>query len=390
MTVIPSADVQRLQNALPFWLSLGMIPVAVLAALWGDWFVLALPLYAWGMFSLLDAVTGRNEDNADLNTPEAGLKYYRLVTLIWFPAQFTLLCWMLWYVPQAVGLGAAEKIGLFFGMGVVSGTIGINYAHELMHQKPTWERALGDLLLASVLYSHFRSEHLRVHHLYVGTPRDPVTARYNEGFHRFFPRVLLQCHQSAWKAEAAMLARKGLKPLDKSSPYWRYWGLQGAMLLLALALGGWIGLALFLWQAWVAVWQLELVNYIEHYGLTRRYLGEGRYEHVLPRHSWNASHRASNWLLINLQRHSDHHYKPDRRFPLLQTYSADDAPQLPYGYPVMTMAAMVPPVWKRLMNKRVKAWRAQYYPDITDWHGYNKALNPDPKGAPSGRGAHQA
>ena len=390
MTTIPSADVQRLQNALPFWLSLAMIPVAVLATLIGGWMVLALPLYAWGMFSLLDAVTGPNEDNADLSTPESGLKYYRLVTLIWFPAQFTLLCWMLWYVPQAVGLGAAEKIGLFFGMGVVSGTIGINYAHELMHQKPTWERALGDLLLASVLYSHFRSEHLRVHHLYVGTPRDPVTARYNEGFHRFFPRVLLQCHQSAWKAEAAMLARKGLKPLDKSSPYWRYWGLQGAMLLLALALGGWIGLALFLWQAWVAVWQLELVNYIEHYGLTRRYLGEGRYEHVLPRHSWNASHRASNWLLINLQRHSDHHYKPDRRFPLLQTYSADDAPQLPYGYPVMTMAAMVPPVWKRLMNKRVKAWRAQYYPDITDWHGYNKALNPNPKGAPAGRGAHQA
>ena len=144
------------------------------------------------MFSLLDAVTGRNEDNADLNTPEAGLKYYRLVTLIWFPAQFTLLCWMLWYVPQAADLGAAEKIGLFFGMGVVSGTIGINYAHELMHQKPAWERWLGDLLLASVLYSHFRSEHLRVHHLYVGTPRDPVTARYNEGFHRFFPRVLLR------------------------------------------------------------------------------------------------------------------------------------------------------------------------------------------------------
>ncbi|WP_156317422.1 alkane 1-monooxygenase [Cypionkella psychrotolerans] len=383
MSTIPSADVQRLQNALPFWLSLGMIPVAVLAALWGGWFVLALPLYAWGMFSLLDAVTGRNEDNADLNTPEAGLKYYRLVTLIWFPAQFTLLCWMLWYVPQAADLGAAEKIGLFFGMGVVSGTIGINYAHELMHQKPAWERALGDLLLASVLYSHFRSEHLRVHHLYVATPRDPVTARYNEGFHRFFPRVLLQCHLSAWNAEAAMLARKGLKPLDKSSPYWRYWGLQGAMLLLALALGGWIGLALFLWQAWVAVWQLELVNYIEHYGLTRRYLGEGRYEHVLPRHSWNASHRASNWLLINLQRHSDHHYKPDRRFPLLQTYSADEAPQLPYGYPVMTMAAMVPPLWKRLMNRRVKAWRAQYYPDIVDWHAYNKGLNADPKGLPA-------
>jgi alkane 1-monooxygenase len=334
------------------------------------------------MFSVLDALFGLNTDNPDPQTPEAGLFWYRLVTLIWVPIQFALLCWMLWYVPQAAHLGLLEKIVLFFGMGVVSGTIGINYAHELMHQKAAAERGLGDLLLAMVLYSHFRSEHLRVHHLYVATPRDPVTARYNEGFHRFFPRVLLACRRSAWAAEVAMLARKGLPPLHRSNPYWRYWALQAAMLGLALALGGWAGLALFLWQAAVAVWQLELVNYVEHYGLTRRYLGEGRYEHVLPRHSWNASQRASNWLLINLQRHSDHHYKPDRRFALLQTYTEAEAPQLPYGYPLMTVAAMVPPIWKRVMNRRVKAWRRQYYPDISDWHAYNKALNPLPKGAP--------
>ena len=382
MTTIPTAEVQRPLNALPFWLSLGMVPLAVWGALAGGWAVCLLPLYSWGMFSLLDALTGRNEDNADLTTPDSALFWYRLVTLIWVPVQFVLLFWLIWYVPDAPHLGHLETIVLFFGMGVVSGTIGINYAHELMHQKPAWERALGDLLLAMVLYSHFRSEHLRVHHLYVGTPRDPVTARYNEGFHRFFPRVLVGCRKSAWQAEVAMLARKGLKPLHLSNPYWRYWGLQAAMLLLAPTLGGWVGVALFLWQAAVAVWQLELVNYVEHYGLTRRYLGEGRYEHVLPRHSWNASHRASNWLLINLQRHSDHHYKPDRRFPLLQTYTEADAPQLPRGYPIMTMAAMIPPLWKRLMNPRVKAWRRQFYPDITDWHAYNKALNPIPKGAP--------
>lgn len=381
MTTIPAAEVRRLKNALPFWLSLGMVPVAVFGALHGGWAVGLLPLYSWGLFSLLDALTGLNPDNADLQTPEAGLKWYRLITLIWFPVQFGLLCWLLWYVPQAVHLGTGERIVLFFGMGVVSGTIGINYSHELMHQKPAIERWMADLLLASVLYSHFRSEHLRVHHLYIGTPRDPVTARYNEGFHRFFPRVLKACHLSAWRAEAAMLARKGLRPLDKSNPYWRYWGLQAAMLALSLLLGGWYGLALFLWQAWIAVWQLELVNYIEHYGLTRRHLGEGRYEHVMPHHSWNASHRASNWLLINLQRHSDHHYKPDRRFPLLQTYDANQAPQLPFGYPVMTLTAMIPPLWKRVMNPRVKAWRRQYYPDIAVWHPYNKALNPLPKGA---------
>jgi alkane 1-monooxygenase len=371
-----SSSISRPAAALPFWLSLFTVPLALTGMWFGGWTVLLLPLFSWGMFSILDAFAGLNEENPDPATPETELTLYRLITLIWFPIQFSLLCFMLWYVPAATHLDTGEKIGLFFGMGVIGGTIGINYSHELMHQKSRLERWLADLLLATVLYSHFRSEHLRVHHLYVATPRDPVTARYNEGFHRFFPRVLIACHRSAWDAEVAMLARKNLAWHHPSNPYWRYAVLQVGMLGLALILGGWQGLGLFLLQAFVAIWQLELVNYIEHYGLTRRHLGDGKYEHVLPRHSWNAAHKASNWLLINLQRHSDHHYKPDRRFPLLQTYTDDEAPQLPYGYPMMTMAAMVPPLWKRVMNPRVKAWRKKYYPDIEDWKPYNKAKNP--------------
>jgi alkane 1-monooxygenase len=381
MTTIPAAQVARLSSALPYWLSVALVPLAFVAMGVGGWTIALLPLATWGLFTALDAVTGLNEDNPDLATPEEDLAPYRLVTLIWFPLQLVILIAMLWFVPRAGHLGWGEKIGLFFGMGVISGTIGINYAHELMHQKLRVERWLADLLLASVLYSHFRSEHLRVHHLWVGTPRDPVTARYNEGFHRFFPRVLVACRRSAWGAELALLSRRGLAWHHRSNPYWRYWGLQAGFLGLALALGGWAGGALFLVQAGVAVWQLELVNYIEHYGLTRRHLGEGKYEHVLPRHSWNAAHRASNWLLINLQRHSDHHYKPDRRFPLLQTHAADQAPQLPFGYPLMTLAAMVPPLWRRIMNPRVRAWRRQFYPDITDWKPYNKGTNPTPRSA---------
>ena len=379
MTTIPTVQLRRLQNALPFWLSLGMIPLALIGMTYGGWTVLLLPLSSWVLFSILDALTGLNGDNPALDADDDDLVWYRLITLVWFPIQFTLLCVMLWYVPQAAHLGMAETIGLFFGMGVISGTIGINYSHELMHQKDRAERWMADLLLASVLYSHFRSEHMRVHHLYVGTPRDPVTARYNEGFQRYFPRVLIACQRSAWAAEVAMLARRDLPWHHRTNPYWRYAVLQSGMLIIALVLGGWLGLALFLFQAFVAIWQLELVNYIEHYGLTRRHLGDGKYEHVQPRHSWNAAHRASNWLLINLQRHSDHHYKPDRRFPLLQTYAPDQAPQLPYGYPAMTFMAMIPPLWRRTMNPRVRAWRKTFYPDIKDWHPYNKALNPAPK-----------
>lgn len=377
--ILAPAEVAKFGNALPFWMSLLLIPLAWVGAIYGGWTVVLLPIVTWYLFSLLDLAVGLNTDNADLETTDDDLFWYRAITLVWVPAQFLTLFGLIAYVAPADHLNTLEKLVLFFGVGVITGTIGINYSHELMHQKDKVERWMADFLLAMVLYSHFRSEHLLVHHRYVATPRDPVTARLGESFYRFYQRVLWQCLVSAFNAEKAMLGRKNLSWTHASNPFWRYAWLQGGMLLLAMLLGGWSGLGLFVLQAAVAIWQLELVNYIEHYGLTRKHLGEGKYEHVQPKHSWNAAHRASNWLLINLQRHSDHHYKPDRRFPVLQNYTESDAPQLPYGYPVMTIAAMIPSLWKRVMNQRVHRWRERYYPEITDWAAYNTASNPMPR-----------
>ncbi|MGC3937842.1 alkane 1-monooxygenase [Roseobacter sp. EG26] len=378
LKTVPMSELVKITRAAPFWMSMLLVPVAWLSALYGGWTIWLLPVVTWYLFSALDALFGRDGTNADPSTPDDHLYWYRAVTMIWAPVQFFLLFSLIWYVPQAQHLSSFDRIILFFGVGVITGTVGINYSHELMHQKNKTERWMADLLLAMVLYSHFRSEHLLVHHRYVGTPRDAVTARYNEGFHRFYPRVLKQSLRSAFRAEKEMLARRNLPWHDLGNPFLKYWLLQALMLLLAFLLGGWSGLGLFVVQAGTAIWQLELVNYIEHYGLTRKHLGDGKYEHVKPQHSWNADHRVSNWLLINLQRHSDHHYKPDRRFPVLQTYADTDAPQLPYGYPVMTMVAMVPPLWRRVMNPKVRRWRRMYYPEVTDWSAYNSATNPYP------------
>ncbi len=377
--MIAAETVAKWQSALPYWISFLLVPLAWISAFMGGWTVLLLPLVTWYLFAALDGVFGVDLENADPDTPEDDLYWYKMLTIAWVPAQFISLFGLIWYVTDADHLSTLEKLLVFFGVGVLSGTIGINYSHELMHQKSRLERTLADILLAMVLYSHFRSEHLLVHHRYVGTPRDPVTARYNEGFLKFYPRVLKQSLFSAFAAEKAKLARADRSWMDPANPFFRYWLLQGGMLLLAYLLGGWAGIGLFVMQAGVAVWQLELVNYVEHYGLTRKHLGNGKYEHVLPRHSWNAAYKASNRLLINLQRHSDHHYKPDRRFPLLQNHTRDDAPQLPFGYPVMTIVAMVPPWWRRVMNPRVRRWRATYYPEISDWRSYNKASNPIPR-----------
>ncbi len=377
--VIPPSKVARLTAALPFWMSLTVVPVAAIAAAYGGWTLVLLPVVTWNLFALLDVFAGLNTANADLETPEEGLFWYRLITLLWAPVQAAMIFGLIAYVTRTSHLALWEEWTLFVTLGIVTGAVGIVYSHELLHQRPKSERLLGDILLAMVLYSHFRSEHLLVHHRYVGTPRDPATARYNEGFYRFFPRVLRTCFLSAWRAESAMLARKGKPVFDLSNPFWRYAALQLGFVLLALLIGGWWGLFLFVTQAFVAIWHLELVNYIEHYGLTRKHLGDGKYEHVKPHHSWNAAQRASNWFLINLQRHSDHHYRPDRRFPLLQTYTEDEAPQLPMGYPAMGIVAMIPPLWRRRMNPRVREWRRKYYPEITDWTPYKQATNPLPR-----------
>ncbi|MCC5988850.1 MAG: alkane 1-monooxygenase [Pararhodobacter sp.] len=364
--------------ALPFAISLVFLPSIALATQGGWWLALP-PLYAIVAITLLDALGGLNEENPDPLAPDSRLFWYRLITVIWLPVQLVIIFGTIWLVVRGLHLAWWEMLILFYGVGLASGGVGITYAHELMHQRTRFERWLGDLIMASVLYSHFRSEHLLVHHTHVGTPRDAVTARYNEGFWRFFARVLPGSFLSALRAEAAMQARRGRPDWHPSNPFWRYAALQSGFLALAWVVGGWLGMGLFVWQAFIAIWLLELTNYVEHYGLTRRHLGNGKYEPVKPRHSWNAAHKVSNWLLINLQRHSDHHYKPARRFPLLQTYSTEEAPQLPLGYPTMVILAAIPPLWRRVMNPRVRAWRRRFYPDITDWSAYKAGTNPAPR-----------
>ena len=251
---VPNETLIKLQTALPFWMSLGLIPLAFIGAGVGGWTVFLLPLITWYMFSLLDFAVGLNTANADPQTPDEDLFWYKAITIAWAPLQFVTVFGLIWYVTRADHLVAWEKIALFFGVGVITGTVGINYSHELMHQKNKLERRMGDILLGMVLYSHFRSEHLLVHHRYVATPRDPVSARMNESFYRFYPRVLHQSFWSAWGAEKAMLERRDLPPTDFKNPFWVYGGLQLGFLALALILGGWAGLGLFLVQAGVAIW----------------------------------------------------------------------------------------------------------------------------------------
>ena len=332
----------------------------------GGWWLALIPIHGFGLMSLLDAVSGLNERDEDPDD-EGGLFWYKLITWIWLPLQLLTVFGCIWLVTRTEHLSDLEGVLLMMGVGVVSGAVGIVYAHELMHQRNRFERKLGELLMASVLYGHFVTEHLKVHHVHVATPKDAATARYNESLFAFFIRVLVGSFTSAWNVEADLQRRKGRLALSLSNPFWSYFGWSLGFVAVAWSIGGWEGIWLFVIQAFVAILQLEQINYIEHYGLTRSQTENGKFETVAPRHSWNAAHRFTNYFLINLQRHSDHHYKPSRRFPLLQNYAETEAPQLPFGYPLMVLMSFNPWIWRRVMNPRVRRWRSMYYPERIDW-----------------------
>lgn len=372
-------NASHVENAAAFWVSLGLAATVIIAAIFGGWMITLIPLYGMVLSSLLDRILGDNTQNPDPETNETHLFWHTLITKIWFPVQFFFVFFAITAATRFDHLSTKESLYLMMAMGVATGAIGIVYAHELIHQKNKLERNLGDALLAMVLYGHFRTKHILIHHRYVGTPADPVTARYNEGFHRFFARIIPQGLIASWSVEVSRLSMRELPWRDRSNPFWRYglWAL--GFLAVAGLIGGWFGIGLYLVQAFIAVGFLELTNYVEHYGLVRKHLGDGKYETVKPHHSWNSARRFTGYLLINLQRHSDHHYKPDRRFPLLQTYDVSEAPQIPYGYPLMGAIALVPPLWRRMMNPRVRKWRGMYYPEITDWTEYTNASTPMPR-----------
>ena len=368
----------RVPPALPFWVSLTLVPIAWIGAVWGGWTLFLLPLYAWVVFSILDRAIGIDPRNPDITTPSSDIAWHQFIIRIWPGVQAVTTFGLLAYVTHTDHLSSIEKVGLFFGVGLMNGTIGIVYAHELIHKPTRLDRFLGDFQLGMALYGHYRSEHLHVHHRYVGTPRDPVTARFREHFWAFYPRVLRQSLVSSFNAERAYLARRNLPAWHITNRFWRYILLAVGFLTLSYAIGGWSGLALFATSAGFAIFQLELVNYIEHYGLTRKHLGDGQYEGQKPHHSWNSAHAATSALLINVTRHSDHHSSPSRPYPLLQTPPDSDAPHLPFGYAVMTTMALIPPIWMNRMNPRVRAWRRQFYPEITDWSPYDQGTNPSP------------
>jgi alkane 1-monooxygenase len=321
------------------------------------WLVQATGSFAWtalpvvwlyGVLPTVDWLLGR-DPAPPVDVQDSWLNR-RFIPWLCLPVQLAVVFGSLWVLPGMPWWAAALWL---VSLGYVGGVLAINVAHELIHRRNRADRTVGGLLLCTVNYATFKVEHVRGHHVWVATARDPSTARRGDTVYRFVPRALVLNTLNAWKLEARRLERLGTSPFSPRNEliWWQLvtLGLAGIAWLLV----GWIGVLGFFVQGLVAAATLEVINYIEHYGLRRERLPNGRYEKPEPRHSWNSDFWLSNGMLLQLQRHSDHHANPSRPYTRLRSWP--EAPQLPLGYSAMLPIALVPPLYRRLIHPRLDA-----------------------------------
>ncbi len=317
----------------------------------GFW-VWATLIFTFGIVPVIDAVLPASTRNVPVEVEESRSKifFFDLLLYACAPISFYLL-FVYFQTLKNADLTLSETLGLTTGMGIVLGSMGINVAHELGHRTSKVARLFAWAGLLPVLYQHFYIEHNRGHHKNVSTEKDPATARKNEDLYSFFLRSISGQYKNAWRLENSRLKSSGLKSFSRHNEMLRFTVYQTLYLTAVIILFGIQLLPHALAVALIGVLLLEAVNYIEHYGLKRKILPNGKPERVLPKHSWNSDFEMGRIMLFELTRHSDHHYKASRKYQILR--HMDEAPQLPIGYPASMLLATLPPLWFKIMNKRL-------------------------------------
>jgi alkane 1-monooxygenase len=330
---------------------LPFVGIGLREGLGSDLWLFTPTLIIYGLVPILDVLIGEDSSNpseSDVPALESD-RYYRWIVYLSLPLIYMTLAFCAWYAVTA-DLSWYGYFALALAMGWTGGA-GINAGHELGHKKTGIERMFARFALAPTGYGHFNIEHNRGHHRDVATPEDPASSRLGESYYRFMRREIPGAFRRSWRLERERLARSGRSPFSLRNEI-----VQNGLITIATwgCLVAWLGagaIPFILIQAFVGYTLLTSANYVEHYGLLRQKTASGRYERPQPRHSWNSNHVLSNILIYQLQRHSDHHAHPTRRYQSLRHF--DEAPQLPSGYFGMFLVAFFPPLWFRVMDPRV-------------------------------------
>jgi alkane 1-monooxygenase len=341
------------------WLASLLYPLLALSgiglhlAFGSEWWLLAPLVAIYGGASFLDWALGEDRSNP----PEALVPqldddaYYRWLPMLTVPMHFLVLI-AIAACAATLPLSVPGLLVLALTAGLYSG-LGINTAHELGHKKTALERRLARVVLAVPAYGHFCVEHNRGHHRFVATPDDPASSRMGESIYRFAAREIPGAFRRGWQAERERLLRIGKPVWGPDNEILQSYALSAVLQLTLIAVFGGLMIPFLAIHNFYAWWQLTSANYVEHYGLLRQQGANGRFEHCAPHHSWNADYLASNLLLYHLERHSDHHAHPTRRYQSLRSFPG--LPTLPNGYFGMFLVALIPPLWYRVMDRRLVA-----------------------------------
>ena len=312
----------------------------------------ATPFYAFIIIPILELFLSVDDNNLNEQEVErkSNNKLFDWLLYLNLPIVFSLLIYAL-FVINSTYIKTHEFIGLIISVGIVLGVNGINVAHELGHRQKSNERFLGKLLLLPAMYMHFYIEHNFGHHSHAATKEDPATARYNQSVYSFWFTSIFRQYISAWKIQLKLLNKRKVGFFSVYNDLFWFLIFQSVFLLTVYFFFGSTGLLFSIFSAIIGVLLLETVNYIEHYGLLRLRTSSSRYERVVEKHSWNSNHVIGRIVLYELTRHSDHHYKASKKYQILDCH--EDSPQMPYGYPTSMVLALIPPLWFKIMNKRV-------------------------------------
>ena len=328
--------------------------VAVLALYLGGYYSFLTPIYAFSMIPLMELIFSQNTENlSDGEVQEKSVNpIFDWLLYLNIPVVYGLL--IITLINVSTGMYETyEYIGLIFSTGIVLGSNGINVAHELGHRQTKYEQIMAKLLLLPSMYMHFFVEHNFGHHLHAATKEDPATARYNQVVYSFWITSTARQYVNAWKIQKNLRQRGNFSFFSIQNNMFWFSILQLSYLAAIFFFLGSMTFVFALASAVVSFLLLETINYIEHYGLLRKKLASGRYERVREIHSWNSNHVIGRIVLYELTRHSDHHYKASKKYQLLDCH--EKSPQMPFGYPTSMVMALIPPLWFKVMNKRIPA-----------------------------------
>ncbi len=345
-------------RALKYLTVLSIPFTAYISLTYNGWLSYTTVLYAFGLVPLLELLLPQSEKNLSKVEEEVVKKdgLYDALLYLCVPVQWLTLLYFLVVVSQPLAI--FDLVGKISCMGILCGAFGINVAHELGHRRTKYEQTMAKTLLLSSLYMHFFIEHNRGHHKHVSTDEDPASAKQGEMVYTFWFKSVIMSYISAWKLEFDRLRTIGKSIFSVGNEMIWYQVIQlGLLVAIYFTFGGW-ATVYFIAAATVGFLLLETINYIEHYGLRRKEIKEGIYEKVLPIHSWNSNHTFGRLLLFELSRHSDHHYRANRKYQTLRHF--EDAPQMPTGYPGMMLLSLLPPVWFLVMHKHIEKYKTQH------------------------------